>query len=101
MTVSNPDRCLSTRVLNQCAVRKHNKLLMFRKTDFVKNQKPITTNTTYLPWYMYCMFALLECVYEPTLSHQTVSIKPLQRCGPYMPMAVLIRVKTKSEKKSR
>ena len=38
------------------------------------------------------MFALLECVCEPTLSHQTASIKPLQKCGPYMPMAVLIRV---------
>ena len=36
------------------------------------------------------MFALLECVCEPTLSHQTVSIKPLKKCGPYMPMAVLI-----------
>ena len=42
--------------------------------------------------YMYSMFVLLECVCEPTLSHQTVSIKPLQKCGPYMPMAVLIRV---------
>ena len=46
---------------------------------------------------MYSMFALLECVSEPTLSHQTASIKPLQKCknekcGPYMPMAVLIRV---------
>ena len=38
------------------------------------------------------MFALLECVCEPTLSHQTASIKPLQKCGPYKPMAVLIRV---------
>ena len=57
-----------------------------------KNQKPTTTNTTYLPWYMNSMFALLECVCEPTLSHQTASIKPSQKCGPYMPMAVLIRV---------
>ena len=40
------------------------------------------------------MFALLECVCEPTLSHQTASIKPLQKCGPYMPMVVLIRAKT-------
>ena len=38
MPVSKPDRCLSTRVLNQCAVRKHNKLLMFRNTDFVKKK---------------------------------------------------------------
>ena len=37
------------------------------------------------------MFAPLECVCEPTLSHQTGLIKPLQKCGPYMPMAVLIR----------
>ena len=37
------------------------------------------------------MFALLGCVCEPTLSHQTASIKPLQKCGPYMPMAVLIK----------
>ena len=37
------------------------------------------------------MFALLECVCEPTLSHQTASIKPLQKCGPYMSMAVLFR----------
>ena len=41
--------------------------------------------------YMYSMFVLLECVCEPTLSHQTVSIKPFQKCGPYMPTAVLIR----------
>ena len=41
---------------------------------------------------MYSIFALLECVCEPTLSHQTASIKPLQKCGPYMPMAVLIRI---------
>ena len=39
---------------------------------------------------MYSMIALLECVCEPTLSHQTASIKPLQKCGPCMPMAVLI-----------
>ena len=37
------------------------------------------------------MFALLGCVCEPTLSHQTASIKPLQKCGPYMSMAVLIK----------
>ena len=41
------------------------------------------------------MFAILECVCEPTLSHQTASIKSLQKCGPYMPMAVLIRFKSK------
>ena len=40
------------------------------------------------------MFAILECVCEPTLSHQTASIKSLQKCGPYMPMAVLIRAST-------
>ena len=39
------------------------------------------------------MFALLECVCESTLSHQTASIKPVQNCGPYMPMTVLIRAR--------
>ena len=42
---------------------------------------------------MYSMFALLECVCEQKLSHQTASIKPLQKGGPYMPMAVLIRAR--------
>ena len=47
------------------------------------------------------MFALLECVCEPTLSHQKASIKPLQKCGPYMHMAVLIRVNRFEFEKSK
>ena len=60
-------------------------------------QKPITTNTTYLPWYTVCIACLhywsASLNQHSTLSHrhQTASIKPLHKCGPYMPMAVLIR----------
>ena len=57
-------------------------------------QKPKTNHNKHniSPWYKYNIFALLQCVCEPTLSHQTVSIKFFHKCGPYMPTAVLIRV---------
>ena len=61
-------------------------------------QKPKTNHNkhyiSFLVYVLYSMFALLEFVCEPTLPHQTAPIKPLQKCGLYMPMAVLIWVTT-------
>ena len=83
MPVSNPDRCLSTRVLNQCAVRKQNKLLMFRKTDFVKKKFDflcdlLTLNQYCLLWDFKCpQIKLISIIQKPKTNHNKHNISSL------------------------